>query len=73
MVLAEEALGVNLINLLRARRTGREPAILCDHLNSANRVAVSRSFGQNLLDLFAGEFRNADIGCRQFLQGGLLF
>ena len=28
--------------------------------------------GQNLLDFFAGDFGDADIGWRQFLEGGLL-
>src|SRR3984957_2784386 len=73
MVLTEEALGVNFVNLLRARRPRRKPSILCGHFDSANGVAVSGSCGEDLLDLFAGEFGNVDIGCRQFLQGGLLF
>ena len=73
MILAAEALGVNFVNLLGAGRTRREPAILRDHLDSADGVAVSGSRGENLLDLFAGDFGDADIGRRQFLQGGLLF
>lgn len=37
MVLAEKALGVNLVNLFRTRRARRKPAILCDHFNSCGR------------------------------------
>ena len=62
MVLAEEALSINLINLFCPRRACRKPAILCDYLNSADRVAVSRSCRQNQLDLFAGNLSNANIG-----------
>ena len=50
VVLAEEALGVNLVDLFRARRTRRKPAIFGDHFDPSDRTAVSRSGGQNLLD-----------------------
>src|ERR1700676_4318266 len=73
MVLAEEALGINLVNLFRARRARRKPTILCDHLNSANRVAVSGSCGQILPDLLARHRGVPDIGRRQSLEGGFLF
>src|ERR1700693_4406379 len=73
MVLAEEALGINLVNLFRARRARRKPTILCDHLNTANRVAVSGSCGQNLLDLFASNLGYADIGWGQSLECAFLF
>src|SRR5580704_3974627 len=73
MVLTEEALGVHFVNLLRARRPRRKPPILCDHLDAAKGVAVSGSCGESPLDLLAGQFGDVDIGCRQFLQHGLLF
>ena len=47
MILAEEALGVNLVDFFGARRARREPPILRDHLNPANRAAVSGRCGQN--------------------------
>src|ERR1035438_1565173 len=50
MVLTEETIGVNLVEFLRARRTCCKPTILGNHFDSSNRIAVSRSGGQNLLD-----------------------
>ncbi len=73
MILAEKTFGVNLVNLFGTRRARRKPAILGDHLDSADRVAVSRSGGENLLDLFAGDFGGADVGWGQFLERGFLF
>src|SRR5260370_12017719 len=73
MFLAKEALGVNLVNLFRTRRARGKPAILCDHLDSANRVAVSRSCRENLLDLLTSNFGNADVGWGQSHEGRFLF
>ena len=73
MVLAEETLGVNLVNLFGTGRARRKPAILCDHLYSANGVAVTGRRGQNLLDLFAGNFGSPDVGRGQLLKRGFFF
>src|SRR5260370_5263449 len=71
--LAKEVLGVNLVNLFRTRRARGKPAILCDHLDSANRVAVSRSCRENLLDLLTSNFGNGDVGWGQSHEGRFLF
>src|SRR5260370_31100119 len=73
MFLAKEALGVNLVNLFRTRRARGKPAILCDHLDSANRVAVSLSCRENLLDLLTSNFGNGDVGWGQSHEGRFLF
>ncbi len=61
VALPKEALGINLVDLFRAGRTGREPAVLRDYLNAANRVAISRSHRKNLLDLLARNFSGMNI------------
>jgi len=63
MILAADALGVNLVDFFGTRRARREPAILADHFDSANRVLVSGSRGQNLLDLIASNFGGAAFCC----------
>src|SRR5260370_15365818 len=73
MFLAKEALGVNLVTLFRPRRARANPAILCDPLDSANRVAVSRSCRENLLDLLTSNFGNGDVGWGQSHEGRFLF
>ena len=62
MLLAEEALGVDFVNFLGARRARRKPTILRDHLNSTDGICVPRRGGQNLLDLLTRHFGNVDIG-----------
>ena len=44
--LVDEGLGVELGHVLRARGASREPALLGDHLESADRGGVAGSLGQ---------------------------
>src|SRR5690349_5422607 len=73
MVLAEETLGVNLVDFFRARWTCCEPAILGDYFDSSNWVAVSGSGGQNLLDPLASNFCSVNVGWGQSFESGFLF
>src|SRR5271163_1805100 len=72
MVFAEKALGVNLVDFLRARRARRKPAVLGDHLNPTDRAAVSGSSRENLLDFLARDFARVDVIRRQSLKSGFL-
>src|SRR5580700_3143974 len=73
MVLTEEALGVNLVDFLRARRTRCKPTILGNYFDSPDGIAVSRSSGQNLLDRLTSNFFGVNVGRRQSGQNGFLF
>src|SRR5579862_2383255 len=73
MVLTEETLGVNLVDFLRARRTCCKPAILGNHFDSSNWIAVSRSGVQNLLDRLTSNFCSVNVGGGQFCKSGFLF
>src|SRR4029077_19671142 len=73
MVLAQETLGVNLVDFLRARRTCCKPAILGNHFDSSNWIAVSRSGGQNLLDRLPSNFGSVNVGWGQSCKSGFLF
>src|SRR5260370_18039266 len=73
MFLTEETLGVNLVDFLRARRTCCKPAILGNHFDSSNWVAVSWSGGQNLLDRLTSNFSSVNVGRGQSCQSGFLF
>src|SRR5208282_1627654 len=73
MVLTEETLGVNLVDFLRARRAGCKPAILGNHFDSSNWIAVSWSDGQNILDRLTSNFGSVNVGRRQSCQSGFLF
>ena len=63
-----EALGVNLVDVLGARRPGREPAAGGDDLQSADGGVVARSAGQLRGDRLAGQLRLLDRLGRQLLQ-----
>src|SRR5271155_2416755 len=73
MALTEETLGVNLVDLLRSRRTRCKPTILGDHFDSSDWIAVSRSGGQNLLDRLTSNVGSVDIGRGRSCQCGFLF
>src|SRR5918998_3751341 len=53
--LAVQALGVDLVDVLRTRRARREPAVLGDHLEAADRRPVPRRLGQHRADRLAGQ------------------
>src|SRR5690606_6123211 len=56
---ASEALGVDLVDVLRARRAGGEPAVLGDDLDAADRLAVRRGLGEHADDLLASQLAHA--------------
>src|SRR5258708_34498165 len=60
-----EAFAVNLVDVLGAGRTRREPSVGRDHLQPADRRAVARSVTQDLQDGFAGQIRGPDLLRRQ--------
>src|SRR6516164_7814012 len=62
VLLAAEALRVQLVDILSAGRSRREPAMRRDHLEAANRGTVARRVHEHLLDGIAGELRCMDIG-----------
>src|SRR5580692_11703916 len=75
MLLAAEALGVDLVNFFRTRRPGCEPSVLSDYLHPTDRLAVSWSVSQDGLDLFASQSRTLDalfaqLAQNRFLLGG---
>src|SRR5512146_1976240 len=55
VALAAEALGINLVQALRSRRPGREPAAGGDDLQAADGGAVARRTRQLARDGLAGE------------------
>ena len=55
VVRALEGLGVDLVHILGAGRAGREPGVLRDNLQAANRSAIAGSLGEFGRDLFAGQ------------------
>src|SRR5690606_10398459 len=71
VLLADEALGVELVLGFGARGTGSEPAVFGHHLQPADALAVAGRARQDGLDRFAREFRRADLLGGQF--GQLLF
>src|SRR4051794_20609915 len=55
MVRAEERLPVDLVDVLGARRAGREPGVGGGHLDTAEGGAVAGSLGEDLGDRLSGE------------------
>src|ERR1700733_12868732 len=72
MVPAHETLGINLVNLFRARGACSEPPIFCDYLDTADRASIAGSVRQDLLNLFSADFSGMNVGRRQFLKGCFL-
>ena len=60
MSLITKALGIDLVDILRARRTRREPAVFSNHLQAANRRAVAGRVRQLGNNWFTGELRRLD-------------
>ncbi len=73
MLLSLEALGVDLVDVLRAGGSGCKPAVLGDDLDTADGSVVAGRAGQNGRDRLARELRGLDLGGRQARQHGLLF
>ncbi len=53
---AAKTFGVNLVDIFGAGRTGGEPAAFGDHFDAADRIAIARRGGQNVLNFFARQF-----------------
>ena len=62
--LAAKALGVDLVDVLGARGSGGEPAVVRAHLEAADGGFVARRVREHLLDALAGELR-----CREPASG----
>src|SRR6478752_6261675 len=62
---AAEALGVDLVDGLGARRPRRVPAALRDDLDAADGGAVAGGVGEDALDLLAGKLTGAELLGRQ--------
>jgi hypothetical protein len=72
MLSAQETLGINFINILRAGGSRGEPAIFRNDLDSPDRRSVARGGIQCRAYSFTGEFRHTElIGC-EVLQQRLL-
>src|SRR5271165_6995174 len=56
MVLALEALGVDLIDVFGTGGPGGKPSVLCHYFYTSNSGSVGRSFCQRSRYCFAGEF-----------------
>src|SRR3984957_6129510 len=67
-----ERLRVELVDVFCARGAGGEPAILGDHLDAAQRLAVARGPGQPVQHPLAREFADADLVRGELGQQGLL-
>src|SRR5260370_639212 len=72
MIRAAEALGVDLVDVLRSRRARREPAVLGRDLQAAERLAVARRVRELGDDGLAGKLAGADLGRRDALELVLL-
>src|SRR5215510_15682110 len=72
MALILEALRVNLINVLRVRGSGREPAIVGHNLEATDRCAVTWRTSQFTSDRLASEPGSRHRLRREFFQPGLL-
>ena len=73
MILAEETLGVNLVNIFRTRGRAANQPFFAITLIPPIGLTVSGSRRQNLLDFFAGNFGNVNVGRGQFRERGFLF
>src|SRR4051795_2741017 len=65
---ALEALGVDLVDVLRAGRARGEPAALGDDLEAADRRAVAGRLREPLRDRVARQLRRGDVACRELAQ-----
>ena len=72
MLGAFQALGVEFVDVLRARRTCGKPAAGRDNLQPANRGVISGSSGESRRDRLASEFCSGDVFRREFLEQVLL-
>ena len=71
VVFARKALRIELVDVLRAGGTGREPSFRGGHFQSAERSAVPGRGGQHGLDGVSGEFAGGDLVRREFGEEGL--
>src|SRR6476646_10755595 len=62
-----QALGVEFVDVLRARRTCRKPAAGRDNLQPANRGGSSGSSSESRRDRLTSEFCSGDVFRREFL------
>src|ERR1019366_6873818 len=72
MLIIPETFGINFINVFRPGRPRGEPTVLRDHLDPANRRAVTRSGIQDRAYWFTGELPHAKLLGREILQQRLL-
>ena len=67
-----QALGVEFVDVLRARRTCGKPAAGRDNLQAPDRGVISGSACEFRCDRFASEFCSGDVFRREFLEQVLL-
>src|SRR5690348_1966286 len=72
VLLAAEALGVELVDVLGARRPRGEPAALRLHLQAADGCAIAGRSGERARDRLAGELGVRHVARRQLRQDRLL-
>ena len=72
MFLAQKALGVNLVDVLCARRPGCKPAIFGHHLETADGSIVARRPGEPGQDGLSGQFAGCHHLWGEFFQRSLL-
>lgn len=72
MLGAVEALGINFVDVLRARGPGGKPAIGGDDLDAAQGLTVGGCVTEDVLDFFACEFSGGDLRRRKRRQQPLL-
>src|SRR5204863_7382985 len=68
VLLVAKTFGVDLIDVFGARGPRREPAVVGNHLDAAERLAVAGGGAEGGADRFAGEFGDAELVGRQRLQ-----
>ena len=69
---ALEGLGVDLVLVLRSRRAGREPGVLCGHLDASDGRVVARGVREDRGDRLARQLRDGDVRRAEPRQPGLL-
>ena len=67
-----QGLGVDLVLVLGAGRTGSEPGILGDDLDATDGSTIAWRRGENLLDPLAGDGVGGDVVGGEGLEAGLL-
>jgi len=72
MIRSPETLRINLVDILGAGRTGREPSAFGYHFQSADGSTVARRYSEDSLDFFACQLAELDLLGRELRHQFLL-